>query len=69
MPEPRLRTVNKAIPPYGINRFPAQFIEKFAEDVVFMMATKDSMSLEGEEWEQIFGQLRWGAMETFQCWP
>lgn len=54
MAEPRLRTVNKAVPPYAINKFPAQFIERFAEDVVFMMATKEAMSLEGEEWEQIF---------------
>lgn len=54
MPEPRLRTVNKAIPPYPINKFPASFIERFAEDIVYMLATKEAMSLEGNEWEQIF---------------
>lgn len=54
MPEPRLRTVNKAVPPYPLNKFPSSFIEKFAEDVVYMLATKDAMSLEGNEWEQIF---------------
>lgn len=54
MPEPRLRTVNKAVPPYPINKFPASFIEKFAEDIVYMLATKEAMSLEGNEWEQIF---------------
>lgn len=54
MAEPKLRTVNKAVPPYQINKFPATFIEKFAEDIVYMLATKDTMSLEGNEWEQIF---------------
>lgn len=54
MPEPRLRTVNKAVPPYALNRFPMTFIERFAEDIVYMLATKSAMSLEGNEWEQIF---------------
>lgn len=54
MAEPRLRTVNKAVPPYRLNEFPHSFIEKFAEDVVYMLATKSAMSLEGNEWEQIF---------------
>ena len=54
MAEPRLRTVNKAVPPYPLNKFPAKFIERFAEDVVYMLTTKSSMSLEGDEWEQIF---------------
>ena len=54
MAEPRLRTVNKAVPPYPLNKFPAKFIERFAQDVVYMLTTKSSMSLEGDEWEQIF---------------
>ena len=36
MAEPRLRTVNKAVPPYPINQFPSAFIERFAEDIVYM---------------------------------
>lgn len=52
--EPKLRTVNKAIPPYVINKFPASFVERFAEEIVYMLATKDTMSLEGNEWEHIF---------------
>ena len=52
--EPKLRTVNKATPPYAMNKFPASFVERFAEDIVYMLATKDTMSLEGNEWEQIF---------------
>lgn len=54
MSGPRLRTVNKAIPPYPLNQFPNSFIERFAEDIVYMLATKDAMSLEGDEWEHIF---------------
>lgn len=54
MREPRLRNVNKAKAPYEINCFPKKFIRTFAEDVICMMATKSSMSLEGDEWERIF---------------
>ena len=54
MTEPRLRTVSKAVPPYLINQFPANFIERFAEDIVYMLATKSTMSLEGNEWEHVF---------------
>ncbi len=54
MPEPRLRTVNKAVPPYPMNKFPASFIEKFGAEIVYMVATKSTMAIEGDEWEQIF---------------
>ena len=54
MSGPKLRTVNKAVPPYQMNQFPASFVERFAEDIVYMLATKPTMSLEGEEWEQVF---------------
>ena len=52
--EPKLRTVHKAVPPYAVNKFPSAFVERFAEEIVYMLATKDTMSLEGNEWEQIF---------------
>lgn len=54
MKEPRLRTVNKAAAPYDINKFPNQFIDTFAREIVYMMATKQAMSIEGNEWEQVF---------------
>lgn len=53
-PGPRLRTVQKARPPFNLNEFPPQFIDTFAREVVYMQATKEKMSLEGNEWEQIF---------------
>lgn len=56
MNEPRLRTVNKAKAPYELGCFPKSFIEKFAEEIVYLHATKTPVSLEGEEWEQIFAR-------------
>ena len=52
MAEPRLRTVNKAVAPFAVNKFPSSFVETLAQNIVYMMATKQSMSLEGNEWEQ-----------------
>lgn len=52
--EPRIRTVNKAVAPFPLNRFPRGFIEKFGEDIAYLGATKDVMTLEGNDWEQIF---------------
>ena len=47
MAEPRLRTVNKAVAPFAVNKFPSSFVETLAQNIVYMMATKQSMSLEG----------------------
>lgn len=52
--EPRLRTVNKAVPPFALNKFPSKFLEHFGAEIAYMEATKETMSLEGNEWEQIF---------------
>lgn len=52
--EPKLRTVNKAIPPYELNKFPKSFVVTLGKELVYLMATKDTYSLEGSEWEQIF---------------
>jgi len=56
MAEPRLRTVNKATAPFDLNKFPTKFIDTLARNIVYMQATKQSMSLEGNEWEQIFAE-------------
>lgn len=53
---PRLRTVNKAVAPYEVNKFPKSFIDTFAREIVYMKATKQSMSIEGNEWEQVFAK-------------
>lgn len=56
MAEPRLRTVNKAVAPFAVNKFPDSFVDTLAKNIVYMMSTKQSMSLEGNEWEQIFAE-------------
>lgn len=56
MSEPRLRTVKKAVAPFDLNKFPSKFVDTLAKEIVYMMATKSTMSLEGNEWEQIFAQ-------------
>ena len=56
MAEPRLRNVNKTTAPFDVNKFPVSFIDVLAQNIVYLMATKPSMSLEGNEWEQIFAE-------------
>lgn len=56
MPDPKLRTVSKVSAPYETNQFPPKFIDTFAKNIVYLMATKQTMSLEGNEWEQIFAE-------------
>jgi hypothetical protein len=52
--QPRLRTVNKVKPPYSLNNFPSDFGQKLGKEIVYLLATKPTPSLEGSEWEQIF---------------
>lgn len=51
---PRLRTVDKVKPPYSLNQFPADFGQKLGREIVYLLATKSTPSLEGSDWEQIF---------------
>lgn len=51
---PRLRTVDKIKPPYPLNEFPKEFGYNLGKEIVYLLATKGTPSLEGEEWEQIF---------------
>lgn len=51
---PKLRNVNKAKAPYDINKFPKSFIMQFGREMAYLMATRDTDSLEGPDWEQIF---------------
>ncbi len=56
MKEPRLRHASKAAAPYPINQFPHSFIKRFTEDMIYLHATKDPVTIEGEEWEQVFAR-------------
>lgn len=50
----RLRTVDKVKPSYQLNQSPADFGQKLGKEIVYLLATKSTPSLEGSEWEQIF---------------
>lgn len=56
MPEPKLKTVQKATPPYQMNDFPKSFTEKLGLELVFMLATSRHPALEGSEWERMFAK-------------
>lgn len=51
---PKLRTVNKAVPPYQINEFPSDFPNKVGKRLIYIIATRGKTDIEGKEWEQIF---------------
>lgn len=54
LPDPRVKTVHKVTPPFELNHFPKGFLSKLGAELVYLMATKTSYSLEGNEWEEIF---------------
>lgn len=56
MADPRLKTVNKTMPPYPLGKFPRSFIESVGLEIIFMLATSRSPALEGPEWERIFAK-------------
>jgi len=51
---PKLRTVNKSIPPYKLNEFGSEFPYILAKEIVYLLASKGKGVLEGSEWEEIF---------------
>lgn len=51
---PKLRTVNKSIPPYPLNQFGKDFPYILGREIVYLLASKGKPKLEGEEWEEIF---------------
>lgn len=51
---PRLRTADKTLPPYLLNKFDSDFPYKLGREIVYLLASKGRASLEGSEWEDIF---------------
>ena len=49
---PRLRTVNKVKPPFPLNQFPPDFGYNLGREILYLLATKSTPSIEGPEWEQ-----------------
>lgn len=60
--KPKLRTVEKYLPPYPLNQFPKDFPLGLGAEVVYLLATRPSPRIEGEDWEEIFARViggRW----------
>ena len=51
---PKLRTVNKSLPPFPLNEFPKDFPYTLGKELVYLLASKGKAILEGPEWEAIF---------------
>jgi hypothetical protein len=51
---PRLRTVEKSVAPYPLNKFPANFGNTLGKELIYLLATKGRPTLEGSEWEEVF---------------
>lgn len=59
---PRLRNVEKYVPPFPLNSLPSGFALGLGREVVCHLATRSAPILEGTDWEQIFARLigaRW----------
>ncbi len=52
--KPKLRTVDKSIPPYSLNQFSREFPFTLGKEIVYLLASKGKPVLEGSEWEEIF---------------
>ncbi len=52
--KPKLRTVDKSLPPFPLNEFPKDFPFKLGKEIVYLLASKGKPILEGPEWEAIF---------------
>jgi len=53
---PRLRTAHRVKPPYPLNSFPKDFPLKVGAQIIYILATKSTPSVEGPEWEQVFAK-------------
>lgn len=52
--KPKLRTVEKSIPPFPLNKFPKEFPFILGKELVYLLASKGKAILEGSEFEAIF---------------
>lgn len=51
---PRLRTVNKSVSAYPLNKFNSDLPYILGQEIVYLLASKGRADLQGNEWEQIF---------------
>ncbi len=51
---PKLRTVNKSVSAFPLNRFPKNFPFLLGKELIYLLASKGKSELEGSDWESIF---------------
>ena len=51
---PKLRTVDKSLPPFPLNHFSKDFPFILGKEIIYLLASKGKAILEGPEWEAIF---------------
>jgi hypothetical protein len=51
---PKLRTVDKSLPPFPLNKFSKEFPFILGKEIIYLLASKGKAILEGPEWEAIF---------------
>lgn len=51
---PKLRTVEKSLPPFPLNQFSKNFPFILGKEIIYLLASKGKATLEGPEWEAIF---------------
>src|SRR5574344_1786058 len=54
--EPKLRSVQKYHPLYKLNDFSHDFAMALGKEIIYLLATRSSPRLEGEDWEEIFAR-------------
>jgi hypothetical protein len=52
--KPKLRTVDKSLPPFSLTEFSKDFPFILGKELVYLLASKGKPILEGPEWEAIF---------------
>ena len=55
--KPKLKSVIKRKAPYPLNNFPSDFGEKLGKEIIFILSTRSTPRLEGNDWEEIFANL------------
>lgn len=53
---PRLRTANRVPPPYPLGQFPSRFGLSIGRQIIYLIATKPTPTIQGSEWEQVFAR-------------
>ena len=54
MTRPRIRQGMRFPPPYPLNEFPDGFAQRIGKQVVYLIGTRASTKIVGEDWERIF---------------